>query len=333
MGLSLILHAGLKSTFGSGKFTFDLMDALKAVNLTKIFNPRKQPFTAVDHISFSLKEGEILGFLGRNGAGKTTTIQMLMGVLTPTEGEISYFGKNFKDNKEEILENVNFSSTYTNLPWDLTIWENLTFISWLYKINKRQNRIKKIAATFKIERLLNQKMSELSAGQLTRVNLAKAFINYPKVLLLDEPTASLDPEVATYIRDFLLEERKKFQVSILLTSHNMREVEEVCDRVIFIDQGKIVADDSPMMLAKTVEISHINFLVKDGLKRLEEYTTKNLLTIEKEGRYVTITINEKEIANFLKEITALGVVYEEISIETPDLEDYFLEKLKKGEKK
>lgn len=296
-------------------------------DLTKQFNTKPKPLVAVDHISFTLKEGEILGFLGRNGAGKTTTIQMLMGVMTPTAGKILYFGKDFKDHRVTIMEQVNFSSTYTNLPWDLTVAENLTFISYLYDISNRKNRIQKIVEVFKIEKLINQRMSELSAGQLTRVNLAKAFINYPKILLLDEPTASLDPEVAVYIRDFLLEERKKFQVSILLTSHNMREVEEVCDRVIFIDHGKIVADDTPYMLAKTIEHSHVDFLVKDGLKRMEIYAKSKELSYTIEGRYITLTIKEKNIANMLHEISNLGIVYDEISIDKPDLEDYFLEKL------
>jgi len=253
-----------------------------------------------------------------------------LGIMTPTSGEIYYFDQDFKTNREQIMEHVNFSSTYTNLPWDLTVHENLTFISYLYQIKDRKNRIRKIVENFKIEKLVNQKLSELSTGQLTRVNLAKAFINYPKVLLLDEPTASLDPEVATYIRNFLLEERKKFHVSILLTSHNMREVEEVCDRVIFIDQGKIIADNSPLVLAKSIEISHINFLIRDGLKRLKKYVNTHHLASETEGRYFTVNIKEKEIASFLKEIASLGVVYDEVSIDKPDLEDYFLQKIKTG---
>src|SRR4029077_5676106 len=133
--------------------------------------------------------------------------------------------------------------TYTNLPWDLTVWENLHFISYLYQIDNRKKRIEEIIEIFKLKELRNQRIQELSAGQVTRVNVAKAFINYPKVLLLDEPTASLDPDVASYIREFILKERKQFKVSIVFTSYNMAEVEELCDRVIFINHGKIVSDD------------------------------------------------------------------------------------------
>lgn len=239
------------------------MSVLKVSNLTKKFGS----FTAVNNISFDLKEGEILGLLGPNGAGKTTTIQMVIGVLTPTSGEVNYFGKNLEDNREKILEKINFSSTYTQLPWLLTVEENLRFISYLYEIKNRNQRIDKLAKIFKLEKLLKEQTKNLSSGEITRVNLAKAFINYPKVLLLDEPTASLDPETADYIRKFLLEERDQFNVSIVWTSHNMAEVEEVCDRVILINNGKIIADNTPNKLAKTIEICHVELNIPDGLKR------------------------------------------------------------------
>jgi ABC-2 type transport system ATP-binding protein len=303
------------------------MDILKVKDLTKQF----KSFRAVDTISFSLKEGEILGLLGPNGAGKTTTIQMLLGVLTPTSGTVEYFGKDLKTHREDILEQVNFSSTYTNLPWNLTVKENLTFISYLYGIKDRKKRIEKITKMFKLEPLLNQKIQELSAGQLTRVNLAKAFINFPKVLLLDEPTASLDPDVAQYIRQFLLSERKEFQVSIIITSHNMAEVEEVCDRVIFINEGKIIADDKPENLAKTIEISHVALLIKDGFKRTVEYCEKHGIKYKHEGRYIVIDVKEKEIPDLLRKLMDIGVYYDEISIEKPTLEDYFLQMTHKKE--
>ncbi len=301
------------------------MSILKVNNLTKKF----KKFVAVDNISFELREGEILGFLGPNGAGKTTTIQMLLGVLTPTSGDINYFGKSLAKNREEILEKVNFSSTYTNLPWNLTVKENLNFMSYLYDIHNRKQRIQKIVKTFKIEKLLNQEVEELSSGQITRLNLAKAFLNYPRVLLLDEPTASLDPNVATYIREFLLNEQEKFGVSIIFTSHNMAEVEEVCDRVIFIDKGKILADDTPENLAKTIEISHVELLVKDGLKRTEEYCLAKNYGYKIEGRYIVVDVKEKEIPDLLRGLMDRGVFYDEISIEKPTLEDYFLEMTEK----
>jgi ABC-2 type transport system ATP-binding protein len=304
------------------------MDILKVINLTKKFKTSTGFFAAVDNISFSLKEGEILGLLGPNGAGKTTTIQMLLGVLTPTYGEIFYFGKKLKEHREEILEQVNFSSAYTELPHRLTVRENFIFISYLYDIKNSKERLEKIVEIFKLHDLWNKVSLDLSAGQLTRINLAKAFINFPKVLLLDEPTASLDPDAAKYIREFLLSERKKFQVSIILTSHNMAEVEEVCDRVIFIDHGKIIADNTPDNLAKSIEISHVELFVKDGLKRTIEHCKKKDLRYRVVGRYIIVDVKEKLIPELLRDLMNIGVFYDEISIEKPSLEDYFLQVVK-----
>ena len=296
-------------------------NVLEVKNLTKQFGK----FTAVDNISFSLKEGEILGFLGINGAGKTTTIQMLLGILTPTNGDVAYFGKKLTTHREEILEKVNFSSTYTNLPWRLSVKENLTFISYFYTIPDRKKRVEKILETFRLTEMQNKSMSSLSAGQLTRVNIAKSFINYPKVLLLDEPTASLDPEVAKYIREFILEQREKFQISIIITSHNMAEVEQICDRVIFIDKGKIIANDTPENLSKTITISHLELLVKDKLEKLKDLCKENKFTFTQSKKHISINMHEKQIPEFLQEMSKQHIEYEEISIEKPTLEDYFLQ--------
>ena len=185
----------------------------------------------------------------------------------------------------------------------------------------------KIIKVFQLEDLLNQEVRHLSAGQTTRLNIAKALINYPKVLLLDEPTASLDPDVAVYIREFLANERKQFQVSIIITSHNMAEVEELCDRVVFINSGKVVADDTPENLARTIEISHIRLLVAQETKPdLIAICQKNNLTCLPEGRYMMIDIQEKAIPLFLQELSKANINYDEISIERPSLEDYFLQK-------
>ncbi len=301
------------------------MDILQVRDLTKIFHSPEGKFAAVDHISFDLKEGEILGFLGRNGAGKTTTIQMLLGVLTPTSGQISYFGKDLEQNRQEALEKINFSSTYTDFPHNLTVRENLNYFSFFYEIRDRKKRVDEVIDLFRLKGIARHQIDSLSAGQETRVNLAKAFLNFPKILLLDEPTASLDPETAKYIRDFLLSERKKFKVSIILTSHNMAEVEEVCDRVIFIDKGKIIADDTPTSLAKSIEFSHVELFIKDGLKRMIEFCQNKGICNRIEGRYVVVDLKEREIPDFLRQIMDMGVFYDEISIGKPNLNDYFIQ--------
>ncbi|PJC81574.1 hypothetical protein CO007_03935 [Candidatus Roizmanbacteria bacterium CG_4_8_14_3_um_filter_36_10] len=202
-------------------------------------------------------------------------------------------------------------------------------MSCLYNIKNRKERINRIANIFRLNKLLNQQVEQLSSGQVTRVNLAKAFINFPKVLLLDEPTASLDPEIASYIRSFLKEQRENFQVSIIFTSHNMSEIEELCDRVIFINQGKIIADDRPQNLAKSIEICHIELNVADGLKRTIEICENSQTHYELSGRNIIIDVKEKEIPEFLRNLMSKGVYYDQISIEKPDLEDYFLQVAKK----
>lgn len=299
------------------------MSILKVINLSKKF----KDFQAVDNISFELKEGEILGLLGPNGAGKTTTIQMLLGILTPTSGSIEYFGKNLLKHREQILEQVNFSTTYTNLPWILTVSECLSFVSYLYDIKNRKDRIKEIVETFELEKLLNKKIAELSAGQNTRVNIAKSFINKPKVLLLDEPTASLDPETADMVRKILLKEQKEFGISIILTSHNMNEVETVCNRVIFINDGKVVANDTPQMLAKSIKVSHLELRFDQKLNEVIKFIESKKLNYSKNNEYLIININEMDIPQFLKELLDKKMPYNEISIEKPSLEDFFLENI------
>lgn len=294
---------------------------LKVKNLSKTFGA----FKAVDKVSFDLREGEILGLLGPNGAGKTTTIQMLLGVLTPTSGSIICFGKKLAENREEILDKINFSSTYTNLPWNLTVRENLTFISYLYDIENRRERLKEMVQIFRLEKVWNKMIMDLSAGQITRVNLAKAFLNHPRIILLDEPTASLDVEVADYIRKFLLEQREKFKMSIIITSHNMAEVEEVCDRVLFINEGKIIADDTPRNLARSIKIARVDLLMDDGIAKIKAYCSEKNLEIDFRGKYARIEVAEENIAGMLRDLNEGKIKFSEISIEKPKLEDYFFQ--------
>lgn len=306
------------------------MDVLKVKNLTKRF----KSFTAVDNISFSVGHGEILGLLGPNGAGKTTTIQMLLGVLTPTSGDIMYFGKNFQNHREEILNKVNFSTTYTNLPWNLTVRENLTYTSYLYEIADRKKRLEEIIELFRLQEIINQPISELSAGQLTRVNIAKAFINEPEILLLDEPTASLDPEIASFIRSFIISQSSEKKLSVIFTSHNMTEVEEVCDRILFINNGTIVANDTPENLMKSMNISHLKLKIdKKQENILFNYGRKINRGITFEDKEYKIDVEEKEIPGLLAHLYKSDVFIYEINIERPNLEDYFLTIAKENKNK
>lgn len=199
-------------------------------------------FVAVNDISFDIKPGEILGLLGPNGAGKTTTIQMLLGLVTPTAGSIQMFGLDLATDREAILQQVNFSSTYVSMPQALTVEENLWVIARLYGLSQIQQRVDGIVKRFEMEDFRHKVTRKLSSGQSTRLGLAKAFLTEPKILFLDEPTASLDPDIAQKIRSFLKEERRLSGLSVLYTSHNMHEMEKMTDRIIFLQKGKIVAE-------------------------------------------------------------------------------------------
>ena len=201
-------------------------------------------FTAVDGVSFEVRPGEILGLLGPNGAGKTTIIQMLLGVVTPTAGVIQMFGLDLARHRERILQQVNFVSTYISMPYALTVEENLRVVGKLYGLTDLPRRIDEVVKKLEMEEFRNKLTRKLSSGQLTRLTLAKAILTEPKLLFLDEPTASLDPDMAHKTRSLLKEVRRSAGMSIFYTSHNMREMEEMSDRIIFLQRGKIVAQGS-----------------------------------------------------------------------------------------
>ena len=207
-------------------------------NLTKRFGD----FVAVDNISFDIHEGEILGLLGPNGAGKTTTIHMLLGLITPTSGSIRIFGLDLAKHRETILKQINFSSTYISMPFSLTVEENLKVIARLYGLSDITKRIDDVIKKLDMQEFRTKLTRKLSSGQMSRLTLAKSVMTEPKVLLLDEPTASLDPDITQKIKAFLKEYRRSENLSILYTSHNMREMEEMSDRIIFLQRGKIVAE-------------------------------------------------------------------------------------------
>lgn len=206
--------------------------------------------TAVNGISFEIYQGEILGMLGPNGAGKTTTIQMLLGITTPTAGEIRILGLDLNRHREEILGQVNFSSSYVSLPQSLTVWENLRVFAQLYHVRNYREKIAHLLSVFEITQLRDTVTRKLSTGQATRVSLAKALLNDPKILFLDEPTASLDPDIADKTRSMLKTIRSESGLTILYTSHNMREMEEMSDRIIFLKKGEIISTGTPDEIMK-----------------------------------------------------------------------------------
>jgi ABC-2 type transport system ATP-binding protein len=211
---------------------------------------RYDELIAVDHVSFEIYQGEILGLLGPNGAGKTTMIQMLLGLLIPTAGEIRILGMDLTRHRETILNQVNFSSAYVAMPYSLTVIENLLVFARLYGIQEPRAKIEALLKTFEMETMRTTLTGTLSSGQVTRLCLAKALLNDPKILFLDEPTVSLDPDMADKTRTLLKGLRNRAGLTILYTSHNMREMEEMCDRILFLNKGHLIAVGTPKELVE-----------------------------------------------------------------------------------
>jgi len=206
--------------------------------------------SAVDGISFALESGSITALLGGNGAGKTTTIAMLMGLVIPTAGEARVFGADMARERHKVLHRMNFESPYVDVPMRLTVRQNLEVFARLYGVRDLGPRITRTAEDFKLADLLDRPYGKLSAGQKTRVSLAKAMLNEPELLLLDEPTASLDPDTADWVRTKIEIYCREHGATVVLASHNMAEVERLADRVIMLEKGRILADETPADLIR-----------------------------------------------------------------------------------
>jgi len=216
------------------------MDVLDVKDLTKTFDG----VLALKGVSFSLKRGEILGVLGPNGAGKTTLIHLILGLIVPTGGEVRIFGKELRKNRTKTLSRMNFASNYASLPLTLTPFENLMVYAHMYGVERPRERSVECLKLFGLYEMKDRMSRSLSSGQLMRLSLAKALINNPEILLLDEPTSGLDPEIAKKTRELLKDLSRAKGLSVLYTSHNLREIEEVSDRVIFLKAGEIIMTGS-----------------------------------------------------------------------------------------
>ena len=232
---------------------------LEVIKLTKIYNGK----IAVKDISFRINQNEIIGILGPNGCGKTTTIGMILGLLKPSNGKVLINEKEVEKNRVDLMSNLNFISPYIELPKKLTVKQNLEVYGRLYDVKNLKTKIEYLAEKLRLSEIMSKITGELSSGQKNRVSLAKSIINNPIVLLLDEPTASLDPETGDFIRSFLENYQKERQASILLASHNMAEVERLCSSVLMMNKGNIIDQGDPKKLIK-----------KHGRKNMEEVFLK-----------------------------------------------------------
>jgi ABC-2 type transport system ATP-binding protein len=213
-------------------------------NVVEVRSLRKEFKTsvAVKDISFDVKQGEILGLLGANGAGKTTTIHMLLGLITPNGGHIKIFGKDMQHHRVATLQRMNFASAYQFLPYNLKVWENLYIFAEIYGVKNPRKRIDELLAMFELEEFHDKMTAGLSSGEQTRLTLCKALLNDPELLLLDEPTASLDPDQADKVRKIIARKQAETGMTVINTSHNMIDVHELCDRILFMQRGSIIAE-------------------------------------------------------------------------------------------
>lgn len=299
-----------------------MMAVLQVRDLVKRFSATH---CAVNKISFDLAKGETLGILGANGAGKTTTISMLLGLLTPTSGSITYFGKDFATHRSEIMERVGYGTAYAQMPGSLSIWRNLDIYGRLYGLNKaeRAERIESLLKKLHMWQFRNRVVGGLSAGEMTRVILAKTFLAKPSVVLLDEPTASLDVDISRSIRNIILEQQSE-GVSFIITSHNMQEMTELCDRIIVMTQGTIIASSTPDGLAKSVHCSKLALMLGDDLPQGIAYAKEQQIPFAVERTTIELEIDEHDIAKTLIDLAQRGITYSSINIQKPSLEDYFV---------
>ena len=254
-----------------------MLHAAPAIEVDRLVKDYKTT-RAVDGISLSIAPGSITGLLGGNGAGKTTTITSIMGLLRPTSGTVRVLGSDMNRERHRVLHRMNFQSPYVDLPGRLTVRQNIVTFARLYGVAQAKERAAELADELDLNEFLDRATSKLSAGQKTRVALAKSLVNDPEVLLLDEPTASLDPDTAGWIRDRIAAHARERGATILLASHNMREVERLCDRVIFMRRGKIVDDATPDELLRRYGRADLEDVFIDVARGTERQTeTENAL--------------------------------------------------------
>jgi ABC-2 type transport system ATP-binding protein len=304
---------------------------LEVNSLVKNYGPPAGGFTAVGGVSFVLRPGEALGLLGPNGAGKTTTIQMLLGLTEPTMGKISYFGRDFRTNREWCMSRINFVSAYNQLQTRNTVRQNLHVFAISYNVANWQAKIDEYSNLMGITDKLDTQYWKLSSGERARANFVKALINEPDIILMDEPTASLDPEIVATVIATINDIRKK-GVAILFTSHNMQEVSRVCDRVMFMDHGKIVASDTPLGLSKKIGTAILRLVFEGKKSVVEDYAKEKKYTYSfPYPSTVELRLGEEDVPKVLFDLSKLGMWITDIEVDKPTLEDVFL-KIAKGGK-
>jgi len=299
------------------------MEALLRIeNLVKDFGSLR----ALKGISFSIPRGTVLGLLGPNGAGKTTCIDILLGSTLPNSGSVEYFGQDFFTHKQAALRRINFASAYHNLQNRISVRQNLLVFAHLYEVEQPRRKIDQLVEYFEVADIADRRFGDLSAGQRTRVNLIKSLMNDPELILMDEPTASLDPDIADKTLSLIEELRRDRELSILFTSHKMDEVSRICDEVIFMDKGEIVTRGTPVELTRQVSEAELAVAFEGEPATLIEYLEAGSYIYRFPREFEVVVIApEGTVPQLLYEISRLPVSIKDIDVHKPDLEDVFLQ--------
>ncbi len=295
-------------------------------NLLQVENLRKTFGTleALKGVSFAVPKGAIIGLLGPNGAGKTTCIDILLGATLPDSGMVSYFGRDFFAHRQESLKRINFASAYHNLQNRISVRQNLLVFANLYEVDSPKKAIERMAEYFEILGIMDRRFGDLSAGQRTRVSLIKSLLNSPDLVLMDEPTASLDPDIADKTLGLIEELRQERQLSILFTSHRMDEVNRLCDEVIFLDRGEVVSRGRPSELTAAIPEAEVRVTLAGSLESVRRYLDDHGLEYRVLGNEVFISALETQLGQLIHDINQLSDSITSLDVNKSDLEDVFL---------
>jgi len=307
------------------------MNSLEVRGLRKVFQEGKESVVAVEDISFSIKKGEIFGILGVNGAGKSTTINMLLGLTTPSSGTITILDKDPVKDSEFIRQRINVANAYQPLNDVLTVQQNLLIYAKLYGVKNPKQKLLDLTKLFMLSPLLNREMIKLSSGEKTRLILAKSFLNDPELIFMDECTVGLDPDMAELTRKIIKKYNGDHKCSILFTSHYMLEVEELCDRIAFMDKGRIVKVGTAKEILKDLKLQSLELHVLKDMGKLVALLKKEQYSFLEKNGFVTITLPnaEKVIHTMLQKIIESGIKFDDIHLKKPTLEDYFIQMARK----
>ena len=303
------------------------MNPIVVSNLKKYFKAKGKVVKAVDNVSFQVKKGEIFGFLGPNGAGKSTTINILTGLLSKDSGTVKILGYTPEDNWEYVKNNINVSTAYFPLSEGLTVRQNLKVYAGLFGVKKPLEKIDSLLKQFELTKVMNRKIIKLSTGEKTRVSLCKGLINDPKVLFLDEATSGLDPDIAEKTRQRIKDFQKQNNTTILFTSHYMFEVEELCDRIAFISDGKILTVGTSDELKKLIKDQTIELKVLKGhadLKKLLKDENVDILLAQKNTIIFQVSEGQNKTYKILNKIFKAGFKISNLHIKKPTLDDIFI---------